>query len=78
MSLKPASLACLAFAGSVLAGAALAADLPSRKGAPAAPAPVLSACTESDSIPTDAYGFTTGTEVASVGCFGPRLSDQGG
>lgn len=56
---------------------AFAADLPSRKGAPAAP-PVLSACTESDSIPIDAFGFTTGSEVADPGSFGASLSYGGG
>lgn len=68
----------LAVTLTLLASAAGAADLPSRKGAPAAPAPVVSACTETDSIPTDAFGFTTGSEVAAVGAFGPSLTYQGG
>ncbi|WP_353186508.1 hypothetical protein [Bosea sp. (in: a-proteobacteria)] len=57
---------------------AAAADLPSRKGAPAAPAPVVSACTDSEGIPTDAFGFTTGSDVAEVGSFGPSLTYNGG
>lgn len=57
---------------------ATAADLPSRKGAPTAPAPVVSRCTESEGIPTDAFGFTTGSDVAEVGSFGPSLTYNGG
>lgn len=72
--LKPAAFA-LAVSG--LLSPALAADLPSRKGAPAAP-PVLSACTESEGIPTDAFGFTTGSDVAEVGSFGASLTYGGG
>lgn len=60
------------------ATAAFAADLPSRKGAPAAPAPVVSRCTETEGIPTDAFGFTTGSDVADVGAFGPSLTYNGG
>lgn len=72
--LKPAVFA-LAVSG--LLSPALAADLPSRKGAPVAP-PVLSACTESEGIPTDAFGFTTGSDVAEVGSFGASLTYGGG
>ena len=75
MSSKAIALALIAAAASV---PALAADLPSRKGAPAAPAPAVSACTESESIPTDAFGFTTGSDVADVGSFGPSLTYNGG
>ena len=78
MSPNSASLAAFALAGALAATAASAADLPSRKGAPAAPAPTISACSETDSIPTDAFGFTTGSEVASVGSFGPSLTYAGG
>lgn len=61
MTSQPAALSLVAI---LLASAsASAADLPSRKGAPVAP-PVLSACTESEGIPTDAFGFTTGSDVA--------------
>lgn len=70
MPLKPLAVAAL------LSGAAtvsLAADLPSRKGAPVAP-PVASACTESEGIPTDAFGFTTGSDVADPGSFGASLT----
>lgn len=79
MSLASAFSKYLAL-GFVAAGTctATAADLPSRKGAPAAPVPVVSACTESEGIPTDAFGFTTGSDVAEVGSFGPSLTYNGG
>jgi hypothetical protein len=66
-----------ALAVSALLSPAFAADLPSRKGAPAAP-PVLSACSESEGIPTDAFGFTTGSDVAEAGSFGASLTYGGG
>lgn len=72
--LRSALLALVASASFV---PAFAADLPQRKNAPATP-PVLSACTESDSIPIDAFGFTTGSEVADPGSFGASLSYGGG
>jgi hypothetical protein len=72
--LKPAAFA---LAVSSLLSPAFAADLPSRKAAPAAP-PVLSACSESEGIPTDAFGFTTGSDVADVGSFGASLTYNGG
>ena len=75
MSLPSAALASvLTLAFGV---AALAADLPTRKGAPAAPAPVASVCSESEGIPTDAFGFTTGSDVAEQGSFGPSLTYGG-
>jgi hypothetical protein len=67
----------LAFAASAALAPALAADLTSRKSASVAP-PVLSACTESEAIPTDAFGFTTGSDVADPGSFGASLSYGGG
>lgn len=66
-----------ALLASAAASGAFAADLPSRKGAPP-PAPVLSACSESDGIPTDAFGFTTGSDVADHGSFGASLTYGGG
>jgi hypothetical protein len=66
-----------ALAVSALLSPAFAADLPSRKGAPAAP-PALSACSESEGIPTDAFGFTTGSDVAEAGSFGASLTYGGG
>lgn len=71
---KPTAVA-LAVSG--LLSPAFAADVPSRKSAPAAP-PVLSACSESEGIPTDAFGFTTGSDVADVGSFGASLTYNGG
>lgn len=70
MSLKPYALALLASSATTMA---LAADLPSRKGTPVAP-PVLSACSESEGIPTDAFGFTTGSDVADLGSFGTSFT----
>lgn len=67
----------LALFGTCAASIASAADLPSRKTAPA-PAPVVSACIESEGIPTDAFGFTTGSDVAEKGSFGPSLTYNGG
>lgn len=73
MPLKLAAAALLLSAGVTTA---FAADLPSRKSAPAAPPPV-SACSESEGIPTDAFGFTTGSDVADVGSFGPSFTYGG-
>ena len=67
----------LAAAVTSLATVSFAADLPSRKSAPVS-APVLSACSESEGIPTDAFGFTTGSDVADPGSFGPSLTYGGG
>ena len=72
MSLRLALSAAL-----LLSGDAFAADLPTRKAAPPA-APSLSACTDKDAIPTDAFGFTTGSDVADTGSFGASLSYNGG
>ena len=74
MSSKTLALAVIAAAASV---PVLAADLPSRKATPA-PAPTVSACSDQEGIPTDAFGFTTGSDVASVGSFGPSLTYNGG
>lgn len=71
---KPAAFA-LAVSG--LLSPAFAADLPARKGAPVAP-PAASACSESEGIPTDAFGFTTGSDVAEPGSFGASLTYGGG
>jgi hypothetical protein len=73
MSLKHLALAAFL---SGTATVSLAADLASRKGAPVAP-PVASACTESEGIPTDAFGFTTGSDVADPGSFGASLTYGG-
>lgn len=72
----PLRLALLALAASAAFVPALAAELPAGRTAPAAPPP--SACTESDSVPIDAFGFTTGSEVADPGSFGASLSYGGG
>ncbi|WP_306225240.1 hypothetical protein [Bosea beijingensis] len=74
MSSKAIALALIAAA---LSAPAIAADLSSRKGAPAEPFPNAFACTEGKSIPTDVFGFTTGSDVAAVGDFGPSLTYGG-
>lgn len=73
MSSKVIALALFASAASI---SAVAADLPARKAAQP-PAPAISACTESEGIPIDAFGFTTGSDVADVGSFGPSLAYNG-
>lgn len=74
MSSKAIALALIAAA---LSAPVIAADLSSRKAA-SAPPPVVSACTESEGIPTDAFGFTTGSDVADTGSFGTSLTYGGG
>lgn len=71
--LKPALSALLLSAGMTCA---IAADLPSRKSAPPTPPPP-SVCSESEGIPTDAFGFTTGSDVADAGSFGPSFTYGG-
>lgn len=70
------SVALVAGGGLFAASLASAADLPSRKGL-AALAPPPSVCSESEGIPTDAFGFTTGSDVAEKGSFGPSLTYLG-
>ncbi|MGL4441120.1 MAG: hypothetical protein ACRCUE_17815 [Bosea sp. (in: a-proteobacteria)] len=65
------SLAVAAFASSVLA-----ADLPARKGAPVAP-PASANCLETNGLPTDVFGFTTGSDVTDVGAWGGTLTANG-
>jgi hypothetical protein len=55
---------------------AFAADLPARKGAPAAPA-VSASCLETNGLPTDVFGFTTGSDVTDVGAWGGTLTANG-
>lgn len=60
----------------IFAGAASAADLPSRKGAP--PAPVASgACLEKNGLSTDVFGFNTGSDVADYQSLGASLTYNG-
>ncbi len=58
-------------------GAASAADLPGRKGPAPAPAAVSASCLETDGLPTDVFGFTTGSDVADVGAWGATLTGGG-
>ena len=73
MSMKPFAAALLFASAATVASAA---DVPSHKAAPLSP-PIVSACTESEGIPTDAFGFTTGSDVADKGSFGPSLTYGG-
>lgn len=69
-------LPALAIAALLSAAQAHSADLPARKSAPVAPA-LPTACVDSESIPTDAFGFTMGSDVAEPGSFGPSLTYGG-
>lgn len=74
MTFKMTLLACLALAS--VSGAAIGADLPARKGAPAAPA-VSATCLETNGLPTDVFGFTTGSDVTDLGAWGGTLTANG-
>ncbi len=74
--LRPAVLASAV--ALTLAASASAADMHARKTTPATPVPAASVCTESEGIPTDAFGFTTGSDVGDPGSFGPSLTYGGG
>ncbi|MBK9081314.1 MAG: hypothetical protein IPL88_04160 [Rhizobiales bacterium] len=50
---------------------AYAADLPTKKPAPAAVGSI--ACKESDAVPPDAFGFAAGSDVAEAGSWGAGL-----
>ncbi|MGL4495926.1 MAG: hypothetical protein ACRCXM_09400 [Beijerinckiaceae bacterium] len=63
-------------AGLLGATAAVAADLPSRKLAPVAPA-ASAACLERNALPPDVFGFTTGSDVSDVGAWGAALEYNG-
>lgn len=60
----------------ISASAAFAADLPSRKGALAAP-PVSASCLETNALPVDIFGFTAGSDVADLGAWGAALTANG-
>ena len=66
----------VAAAGLLSATSAFAADLPSRKGVPMAPAPSAS-CLENTALPPDVFGFTTGSDVSDVGAWGVAAEYNG-
>lgn len=69
-------LRLVAFASAVVvSGSAVAADLPSRKAAPAAPA--STACLEKTAVPIDAYGFNVGTDTNDYGALSASLQYNG-
>lgn len=59
-----------------MTGAAFAADLPARKAMPAAPT-VSGACLETNALPTDVFGFTTGSDVTDLGAWGGTVTANG-
>lgn len=59
----------------VISSAAFAADLPSRKGAPIAPP--STACLEKNGLPTDVFGFNTGSDVNDHGSLSASLTYNG-
>lgn len=59
----------------VVSGAAFAADLPSRKGAPVAPP--STACLEKNALPTDVFGLNTGSDVNDFGALSASLTYNG-
>jgi hypothetical protein len=60
-----------------LAGAAMAADIPRRVVKPGpAPAP-SAACKETSGLPTDVFGFTTGSDVNDLGSLSGALQYNG-
>jgi hypothetical protein len=59
-------------------GSAFAADLPARKGALAAPPSTLTyACSEENGVPTDIFGFTTGSDVTGHRDIGATITANG-
>jgi hypothetical protein len=72
--MKLAFTTTVALAG--LTGAAFAADLPARRAMPPAPA-ASAACLETNALPTDVFGFTTGSDVTDVGAWGGTVTANG-
>lgn len=70
------TLITAAFAVASTASLAVAADLPARNGTPAAPV-VSASCLESNGLPTDIFGFTTGSDVTDLGAWGGTLTANG-
>jgi hypothetical protein len=64
-----------ALAAGVATGAA-AADMPSRVTKPTAPPP-SAACKETSALPTDVFGFTTGSDVNDLGALSGALQYNG-
>ncbi|MCX7325109.1 MAG: hypothetical protein NTZ14_11880 [Hyphomicrobiales bacterium] len=70
------SIAAAGIAALILGSAAFAADLPARKGAPVAP-PASGSCLENNTLATDVFGFTVGSDVTDVGAWGGTLTANG-
>lgn len=69
-----AALALLVSFGSTVA---IAADLPSSKGTPAAPVAAGPACYEKDGVPVDAFGFTQGSDINDLKALSGSLGYNG-
>lgn len=68
----------LGFAGLVaLSSAAFAADMPTRVMKPSAPVAASAACKETSGLPTDIFGFTTGSDVNDLGSLSAALEYNG-
>ncbi len=70
------SLAAAGIAAVTVSSMSFAADLPARKGAPVAP-PASTSCLENNSLATDVFGFTVGSDVTDVGAWGGTLTGNG-
>ena len=70
-------LSTAALATFALSGAVYAADAPSRITKPSAPVAASTACFEKNSLPTDVFGFTTGSDVSDLGAWGAGLEYNG-
>jgi hypothetical protein len=57
--------------------AAVAADMPSRTIKPTAPAPASNACLETAGLPTDIFGFSSGSDVSDYKAWGSALEYNG-
>jgi hypothetical protein len=68
--------AALTAAMAMAAVTAMAADMPGRVVKPAAPAP-SAACKETSGLPTDIFGFTTGSDVNDLGALSGALEYNG-
>ncbi len=65
------------FAGLVFNSFAFAADMPGKVKKPTSPPP-STACKETSGLPTDIFGFTTGSDVNDLGAISAALEYNGG
>lgn len=60
-----------------LSATAMAADMPRRVVKPTAPVAASAACKETSGLPTDVFGFTTGSDVNDLGALSGALQYNG-